>query len=78
MKDLFSAGALLVTPHVPISNILARHPRGLFDLWTKQTLTCWNRGVDFDDEELGYQEEDKPPIKVGKNIQLRFTSTMFP
>lgn len=47
-------------------------------MWINQTLTLWNRGVDFDDEELAYKEEDKSPIKVGKNIQSCSISTIFP
>lgn len=50
---------------------------GLLDSWIGQILTFWDRGVDFDDEELAYQEEDKPAIKVSETILLCFALTMF-
>lgn len=33
-------------------------------VYSTRMLTFWNRGVDFDDEELEYHEENKPAIKV--------------
>ena len=77
-EQLFRCQSFVCRSLWTLSNVLAQHLCGLFGLRAKQALTFWNRGVEFDDEELSYHEEDKPAIKVGKDIQLRFLSTMFP
>lgn len=46
-------------------------------IWVSETtMLIHNRGIDFDDEEYGFQEESKSEIKVGA-INIPFSKMVL-